>query len=327
MTFQLAVRNAPIRATDAWKPLDLVDRERRGRTVSFLTWAFFLSEAFKGSEAFGGTALAAASPDPLPWSGTTDNAVAPLLAGDELALRDWSFSFPGEGTIPGPIAHAYVPPLSTGQFEKLNLGEGAASPPQPGAGAYGDGNAAHAQADLHDGIHAASFGLQGNLDLELFDVHADVGLAVGVDGLMLPLFGRVDHLLSVLGDDPPPSAPGAQLADVIAPVVGGLDLLGDGLAGGVLASGGVVSFSGSQTTDGVDTMFVDGRYTDYNLALQAQDGADIGGRLPDMGNVHLIDDVVPLNFHDSDHDMTSQRIGLPSAMEELHLRGSIDHLL
>ena len=191
MTIPLSTPNAPIRAADALRSPSLADQERRGRTVSFLTWAFLLSEAFKGTEAFGGAAQAAESPNTSPSSATSDTTVPPPLAGDEPALRDWSFSFPGDGTIPGPVAHTYVPPLAAGQFDNLSLGEVATPRPQPGAGAHGDHNPDLTHADPHGGTQGTNVDIGIGIKLDLLGLHADVGLAVGADGLLLPLLAEV----------------------------------------------------------------------------------------------------------------------------------------
>jgi hypothetical protein len=342
MPFQPIARSpdsAVIKAMDARGLEALTNGQERRRAMwSFLTWAFFLSEAFKGKDAYAEAPRPVDDPDgqpPLVQDGGT--GAAPLPS-DEPGLKDWVVAFPSDGTLPGPAAHAFSPLVPAGQFDKLSLGDGVLPRPVQGAGASSGGadhrSAGNLDANSDGDIRHSGADTGFEVTLSLFDVPLDAnvglsaGLGIGLSNLSLPLLGATAPILPDLINE----MPLAGIADHAAAAIAGLDLLAQSLVDGVLASGGVVTFSGSPVVGAADTLLVGGRYTDYHLTLQAEGSNSSNFRASEDGSnssnqLHVVDDLVPAHASHGDPEAGSHNMVLPSVVDELVLRGSIEHLM
>jgi hypothetical protein len=190
---------------------------------------------------------------------------------------------------------------------------------------------------LDDGINLAAD--LGNLGLDLgLDFGNGIALNLGVAGLDLglelpsPVAGLLGGSNGTLGQQ---LASSPVLDSLLSTATGPLIDLTQGLGGSsdVVGSGGLVTFA-SSLLDGAqpDDLFTGGRYTDYNLALNSPSASPAGGTLETASDVagDLISTIDTLTAPDgsggSDQNVASL-VGLPSAIEELGLRGTIDGLV
>src|SRR5690348_9364609 len=109
------------------KPTDAFgEPDRRRGLVNFLTWALFLSEAFKGTQAeaaglkanddLGGAASPASLADTPPEALPTEPA----------SYNEWPIALPPDGVgkfpVPGPLPQ--IPEVAIGQPDDLNIARG-----------------------------------------------------------------------------------------------------------------------------------------------------------------------------------------------------------
>jgi hypothetical protein len=111
-------------------------------------------------------------------------------------------------------------------------------------------------------------------------------------------------------------------------------MLTKGLLDGPLASSGIINvLGGPHESIHPNELFSGGKYTDYHLALQAGDtvvtsGASLGA----IGVGASIADAIGPSLmaadnhfgHGNGHDGGSTNIAVPSAVDELLVRGSVD---
>jgi hypothetical protein len=126
------------------------------------------------------------------------------------------------------------------------------------------------------------------------------------------------------------------VSDLTTVVSSAVNSLTTGLLGGPLASSGLINIlGGSGGQDSGNELFSGGKYTDYHLALQVGDAAamvgvghnEVGVGL-DVGD--LAGGLVPTLGHLSGsggHEAGPPNVALPSAVDELLIRGSADILI
>lgn len=314
------------------KPSDAFgDSDRRRGMVSFLTWAFFLSEAFKGMQAEAAGLKAADDLDGATSAASLADTQPRELPPEPVAYSEWPIALPAD-PVGKLLAAGQLPQIrevNLGQPDDFNLARGrvdAASAFGGGAGGGGTAASMDANATIHAEIGSA-----------LVDGTGD-GLGLNV-GLSLTSIG--DTLDGVLGS--PVLAFNSIVGDTVLPVVSDLttvvssavNSLTAGLLGATLGSSGLINIlGGSGGNDSGNELFSGGKYTDYHLALQTGDtvatvssghdavgiGFDVGdlagGLIPALGNLN----------HASGHDAATSSFALPSAVDELLLRGPLDIL-
>ena len=252
-----------------------------------------------------------------------DEPGATPLSGDDPALRSWDVAFAPTGLVDGDIAQPHPLPAFASPSAASGPGAGVASRPIQAEG-VGFGGASRGDADFEANLQQTGDGASIELALGVPAVDIDLGLSAGVGihlgDLSLSLLGPTDEG----SDDPITTAP---LAGIAVPVLEGLESLAHSLTGGLLASGGAINVGGAPATDAPDALFVNGRYTDYHLALRVEEpgGSNVhasasGGTVPDL--THLIDAVA--TGHEAQEPSSDQMV-LPAALDDLTLRGSIDH--
>jgi hypothetical protein len=228
-----------------------------------------------------------------------------------------------------------IPEVGTGQPDDFNLARGRFDVPS----AYGAGGGGETHGAVHGtaGPVEAGAGIHTEVGNPLVDVglHLGPGEELGLNvGLSVPSGGET--LQGILGS--PVLALNHIVGETVVPVVSDLttvlssvvNSLAGGLLGGPFASSGLIKILGSH--DSGSELFSGGKYTDYHLALQAGDtapaatighdavgvgldGGDLtGGLIPALGQI----------THGSGHDAGAPHIGLPSAVDELLLRGPLD---
>jgi hypothetical protein len=325
----------PAKPTDAFG-----DPDRRRGMVSFLTWAFFLSEAFKGMQAeaaglkatddLGGASSAASLADTPPQALQTEPG----------SYNEWPIALPtdGLGKFPVPGHLPQIPEVALGQPDDLNIARGRFDGPIEGGGGQ-----AYASAGSSAGATDTAPDVQTQIGSPLVDVglNLDPGNSLGVHvGVSLPSVG--DTLQGILGS--PVLALNDLVNETVLPIVSDLttvvssavNSLTTGLLGGPLASSGLINIlGGSGGQDGGNELFSGGKYTDYHLALQAgdtaatmgigHDGVGVGLDVADLAG-GLIPALGHLNGG-SGHEAGTPNMALPSAVDELLIRGSADILI
>ena len=336
MDEQIAITLADSGAKPA-KPSDAFgDPDRRRGMLSFLTWAFFLSEAFKGMQAeaaglkatddLDGANSAASLADSQPQDPPTDS----------VAYNEWPIALPADPVSKFPLAGQLpqIPEVNLGQPDDLTLARARVDAPSAfGGGGYSGG-----------GGTAASTVANPNLQAEIGNPLVDVGLHQGAgDGLDLnvsvSLQSAGETLDGILGS--PVLTLNNIVSDTVLPVVSDLttvvssavNSLTAGLLGGTLGSSGLINILGGPGNyDSSNELFAGGKYTDYHLALQTGDtaamvsgGQDMVGVGLDVGD--LAGGLIPALGHlnnGSGHDAGAPSFILPSAVDELLLRGPLD---
>ena len=150
-----------------------------------------------------------------------------------------------------------------------------------------------------------------------------------INGLMkdlLPILEAAEHIVGDLVGDTLDDVI-EQAAEIIAPAAGALDTLTQSLSGSVPASGGILTFA-SRAVGGGDDLFVAGRYTDYHVALQAEGNLDLPAaesNLPDP--IHLASSLLATHASHADQEADCNDMVLPSAVDELALRNTIEPLI
>jgi hypothetical protein len=137
----------PARPSDAFG-----DPDRRRGMVSFLTWAFFLSEAFKGIQAEAAGLKATDAPDAASSAAASADGPAHDLPSDAASYNEWPISLPPDAIGKFPVAGhlPVIPVVSVGQPEEFNLARARfGEPPAYGGGGY---------AGVHGGGHSAHDG-------------------------------------------------------------------------------------------------------------------------------------------------------------------------
>lgn len=330
----------PAKPTDAFG-----DPDRRRGMVSFLTWAFFLSEAFKSMQAeaaglkatddLGGAASSASLADTPPQALQTEPG----------SYNEWPIALPTDeiGKFPVPGHLPQIPEVAMGQPDDLSIAHGRFDGPIGGGGGYAYGGAGGA-AGATETTPDAQTQIGGNplVDVGL-NLNPGDGLGVHV-GVSLPSVG--DTLQGIIGS--PVLALNELVTETVLPIVSDLttvvssavNSLTTGLLGGPLASSGLINILGGSGggqggQDSGNELFSGGKYTDYHLALQAGDtaatvgvGHDGVGVGLDVGD--LAGGLVPALGHlnsGSGHEAGTPNIALPSAVDELLIRGSADLVL
>jgi hypothetical protein len=323
------------------KPADAFgDPDRRRGMVSFLTWAFFLSEAFKGIQAEAAGLKATDALDPASSGASSADGPAQDQPSDAASYNEWPIALPPDAVGKFPVAGhlPQIPEVGTGQPDDFNLARGRFDVPS----AYGGGGGGETHGAVHgtSGSVETGAGIHTEAGNPLVDVglHLEPGDELGLNvGLSLPSGGET--LQGILGS--PVLALNHIVGETVVPVVSDLttvlssvaNSLAGGLLGGPLASSGLINIlGGAGSPDSGSELFSGGKYTDYHLALQAGDtapavtmghdavgvGFDVGdltgGLIPALGQI----------THGSGHDAGTPHIGLPSAVDELLLRGSLD---
>jgi hypothetical protein len=121
-----------------------------------------------------------------------------------------------------------------------------------------------------------------------------------------------------------------QATAILAPTLDALGSSVQSLLGSAVTLGGVLTFGAAATEGPSDELFVGGRYSDYHLALRADAPIGLGtasgiGHAADL--IHAGDDVVLADAIHSGSGPGGQLLPLPSAIDDLLLRTSTDHLL
>jgi hypothetical protein len=183
--------------------------------------------------------------------------------------------------------------------------------------------------------------VQAQIGNPLVDASLHLGPGEGLSvSVSLGSFG--DTLQGILGS--PVLSLGNAVGDAVLPVVSDLttfvsstvNSLTSGLLGGPVGSSGLINIlGGSSGQDSGTELFSGGKYTDYHLALQSGDttattmighdavgvglyvGDLAGGLIPALGHVNA----------GAGNDALAPHIGLPSAVDELLLRGHLDIVL
>jgi hypothetical protein len=328
----------PARPSDAFG-----DPDRRRGMVSFLTWAFFLSEAFKGIEAEAAGLKATDSPDAPSSAAASADGPAPDQPSDAGSYNEWSIALPPDTIGKFPVAGHLpaIPEVSVGEPEEFNLARARFGEPL----AYGGGGYAGAHGgghSVHDGGPAEAGPLvQAQIANPLLDASLHLGPGEGLS-VSVSLAPVGDTLHGILGS--PVLNLDNAVGDAVLPVVSDLttfvsstvNSLTSGLLGGQVGSSGLINIlGGSSGQDSGTELFSGGKYTDYHLALQSGDtaattmiGHDAVGVGLDAGD--LAGGLIPALGHANSgagNDASAQHIGLPSAVDELLLRGHLDIVL
>ena len=207
------------------KPADAFgEPDRRRGMVSFLTWAFFLSEAFKGMQAeaaglkatddLGGAASSASLADTPPQA----------LPTEPDSYNEWPIALPtdGVGKFPVPGHLPQIPEVTMGQPDDLNIARGRFDGPIEGGGGGGQ---AYASAGSPVGATETAPDVQTQIDNPLADVGLalDPGDGLGVHvGVSLPSVG--DTLQGILGS--PVLALNDLVNETVLPIVSDLTTVG-----------------------------------------------------------------------------------------------------
>ena len=319
------------------KPSDAFgDPDRRRGMLSFLTWAFFLSEAFKGLQAEAAGLKGTDNLDGATSAASLADTQPQNLSPEAVAFNEWPITLPADPLAKFPVAGhlPQIPEVNLGEPDDLNIARGRIDPPTAfGGGAHSGGGGTAAWTEANPDIHA-------EIGAPLLDVslYEDAGDALALDvSLSLPSVG--DTLDGVLGS--PVLTLNNIASETVLPVVSDLttvvssvvNSLTAGLLGGTLGSSGLINIlGGSDSHDSGNELFSGGKYTDYHLALQRGDmsatvsggpgvvdvsldvGDLAGGLIPALGNLDAA----------SGRDAAASSIALPSAVDELLLRGPLD---
>jgi hypothetical protein len=323
------------------KPSDAFgDPDRRRGMVSFLTWAFFLSEAFKGIEAEAAGLKATDAPDAASSAAASADGPAQDLPSDAASYNEWPISLPPDAIGKFPVAGHLpaIPEVSMGQPEEFNLARARFSEPPAYGGGGGHSGAHGGGRSTHDGAPADAGPLvQAQIGNPLVDASLHLGPGEGLS-VSVSLGSVGDTLQGVLGS--PVLSLDNAVGDAVLPVVSDLttfvsstvNSLTSGLLGGPVGSSGLINIlGGSSGQDSGTELFSGGKYTDYHLALQSGDttattmishdtvgvGLDVGDLIPALGHVNA----------GAGNDAGAPHIGLPSAVDELLLRGHFDIVL
>ncbi len=310
------------------KPSDAFgDADRRRGMVSFLTWAFFLSEAFKGMQAEAAGLKATDDLDGATSAASLADTQPRELPPEPAAYNEWPIRLPADpvGKLPAAGQLPQIPEVNLGQPDDFNLARGRVDAASAfGGGSGGGGTAASMDGDAAIGSALAD-GTGDGLDLNVGLSLTSIGDTLdGVLGSPVLSFNNIvgETVLPVVSD----------LTTVVSSAVNSLTA---GLLGATLGSSGLIDIlGGSGSNDSGNELFSGGKYTDYHLALQTGDtvatvssGHDVvgigldfgdlaGGLIPALGNLD----------HAGGHDAATSSFALPSAIDELLLRGPLDIL-
>jgi hypothetical protein len=314
------------------KPSDAFgDADRRRGMVSFLTWAFFLSEAFKTMQADAAGPRATDDLDGATSAASLADTRPEPLSAEPVAYNEWPIALPADpiDKFP-PVGHLpQIPEVNLGEPDDLSLARGRidAPPAFGGGGSSGGGGGASlgdSNPDMQAQLGAPLVDAGDNLDID-----ASLSLASASDPLDGIFGSPVLTLNNIVGETVLP-----VVSDLTTVVSSALNSLTAGLLGGTLGSSGLIDIlGGSGSHDSGNELFSAGKYTDYHLALQADDrpttlsgdhefgiGLDLGdlagGLIPALGQPPDV----------SSHDAAAPGIGLPSVIDELLLRGPLDIL-
>lgn len=271
---------------------------------NFLTWSFFIAQVLAAEQFIGAQAKAADALDLKAADPNAATAVPPIetLASDSTAAAaaDDSRSNPGISALDDMFAQ----PLKLGQFDGSVIDldamalERAESSSQSivvaGYGTAGPETSAPGALvpDAHINVGTGLLDLLDDTTGPLLNTVEDIVTSLtGLVGVITdPLLGTVGNLVQSLDDvvhdviapvtdlvdnltqplDDVLSLPVKLLDGSASPVVALLDLTDDvaGLAQDVLASAGHLAFPVLELA-ALDDLFSNGRYTDYNIALQS----------------------------------------------------------
>jgi len=153
-------------------------------------------------------------------------------------------------------------------------------------------------------------------------------LLEGLGEVTAPLTGTIDDVAETLGSTIGAAAP--ALTGLVDGLTGGLS--GQGADNGgplqdAVASAGEIVFKTLPVAGdlGLDSLFSEGGYTDYNLALRsdAADSAPSHGLASSGGSSTLLEHILT-GSNDAGHqfdDDQARNVGLPSILDEIALRG------
>jgi hypothetical protein len=332
-----AAPGKPARPSDAFG-----DPDRRRGMVSFLTWAFFLSEAFKAVQAEAAGLKGTDAVDPASSAAASADGPAQDQPSDAAPYNEWAISLPPDAIGKFPVAGHLpaIPEVSVGQPDEFNLARARfGEPPAYGgggghSGSHGGASGAHDTAEPAEaapGIHAEIGNPLVNASLHLGPgegLNVSISLSSVGNTLQDVLGSPVLSLNNIVDDAVLP-----VVSDLTAFVSSTLNSLTTGLLGGPIGSSGLINIlGGSSGQDNGTELFSGGKYTDYHLALQSGDtaaaatfghdavnvGLDVGdlaeGLIPTLGHAN----------HVGANDAGAPHIGLPSAVDELLLRGPLD---
>ena len=139
MDEQIATVSADAGAKPA-KPSDAFgDPERRRGMLSFLTWAFFLSEAFKGMQAEAAGLKATDDLDGANSAAWLADAKPQELPAEFSAYNEWPITVPADpiGKFPGAGHLPQIPEVGLGEPDDFNLARGRADGPSASGGGGG----------------------------------------------------------------------------------------------------------------------------------------------------------------------------------------------
>ena len=323
------------------KPSDAFgDPDRRRGMLSFLTWAFFLSEAFKSMQAEAAGVKAADDLDGANSAASLTDAKPQELPADPSAYNEWPVALPVDpiGKFPAAGHLPQIPEVNLSEPDDFSMARGRVDGPSAFGGGGGGGHWA-------GGGTAGPAEANPNMQAEVGNPLVGVGLhqepGDGLDmnvNLSLPSVGDT---LGIVGS--PVLTLNSIVSETVLPVVSDLttvvssavNSLTAGLLGGVLGSSGLINILGSPGgQEGGNELFSGGKYTDYHLGLQAGDTAamDPGGHDTvgvDLDVADLAGGLIPALGHINNggsHDAATPSLVLPSAVDELLLRGPLDIL-
>ena len=321
---------------------------------NFLTWSFFIAqvlaaEQFLGAQAKAAEDLALQPPDP---------ATAAVLPAESLATADATGNATEDPrSSPGTnLDDVFATPFQLGQFDgsvidldAIAVERAESSSQSIAVAGYGTAGAgASATGDLPDVSVDAGSDLLDLLDDAagplLNTVEDIVATLNGIVGAVTdPLLGTVGTLVHALdgavhqalapvtdlvGDLTEPVGdilvlPAKLLDDAASPVATVLDLTGDLAASthDVLASAGQLAFPALKLA-ALDDLFTNGRYTDYNIELQASApaSATTSGD-PSSASPNPVFDVVDKVADAVTHPLDDAGKHVSHSLDDLALRG------
>jgi hypothetical protein len=306
----------------------LPGQDRRRNPTAFLTWAFFLSEVFKGVEAFASAPNSQDDKTSASAAPTDIGGAAAVSSDDQPILRDWSVaSMPdGDALTPARLPMSSMPQISS--FSGVGLDHGK-SPVSAQNGAHGGVNQAAPAADSELVTDAGTVqGLAGNVVLDAGPIELEIGASLGPQlGLALDLApvslilamsegsdGLVGSIIDVLVPSAMELTPDSASVALVAPV--------QGIPGDVVVPGGIVRFGDwAEPGSAADALFSGGRYTDYHLALQLNSSSN-AETLSTYITAHTGDHISLFDGHDAAEAWA--QAGNMGTVDELTVRGSAD---
>ena len=302
---------------------------------NFLTWSFFIAQVLAAEQFIGAQAKAADALDLKASDPNAATAVAPLEAlasdGTAAAAADDTRSNPGVSALDDMFAQ----PLKLGQFDGSVIDldamavERAESSSQSivvtGYGAAGPETSAPGDLvpDAHIDVGTGLLDLLDDTTGPLLNTVEDIvaSLTGLVGAITDPLLGTVGNLVQSLDN---------VVHDVLAPVTVLVENLTQplddvlslpGSVHDVLASAGHLAFPVLELA-GLDDLFNNGRYTDYNIALQSNGSASAtASGDPDSTPSDPIADMAGKAVEAIAHPLDAAAKHVTNILDDLALRG------